>query len=273
MDEKTMIYLAVSLLIVVIVLADSAKFGIIGAAIAILSVFAVLIIVIMAFADYIIFPAFTRIANIVVIPSKNYVIPKSQDAIMKYTNGIYYATGYLTGNIYKYVFAQENVQDDEQTMAASPEKWEKAIMNIHFPFKFNVIAASEDIQKYRDDLEAKRGLLEFQYSKETNATNPSPMGLEALQRQINVIQARIDRIGEGEKPVNSILYIETTAVGVSEKEAMDRLANQLSELQTVFNIFDLSISRVMGREMYLLHNMNYRIPSLDELSANFDVQR
>ena len=85
--------------------------------------------------------------------------------------------------------------------------------------------------------------------------------------------ARIDRIGEGERPVNSVMYIESTAVGVSQKEAMDRLTNQLNELSTVFNIFDLSIARIMGREMYLLHNFNYRIPDLAELTSGFDIQK
>ncbi len=273
MDEKTIIHIALSVLVVLLVIVNGVKYGVVGLIIVVLGFVSLGLILLIAFADFLIFPAFTKLLNIVIVPSKGYIIPKSQDAIIKYSNGIYYATGYLTANIYNYIFAQEQVQEEDMALAAAPDKWEKAIMNIHFPFKFNIVAVAEEVQHYREELEAKRGLLEFQYSKETQGSNPNPMGLETIQRQINVIQARIDRIGEGERPVNSIMYIESTAVGVSQKEAMDRLTNQLNELSTVFNIFDLSIARIMGREMYLVHNFNYRVPSIGELSSEFDQQK
>ncbi|MDE1767986.1 MAG: hypothetical protein KGH62_01330, partial [Candidatus Micrarchaeota archaeon] len=87
-----------------------------------------------------------------------------------------------------------------------------------------------------------------------------------------VMQAKIDRVGSGEKPLNTIMYIESTAVGVSKKEASDNLTKQLNQLQTIFNVFDLSMVRVYGRELYQLHRMNYIIPSLDELKAQFQEQ-
>jgi hypothetical protein len=58
----------------------------------------------------------------------------------------------------------------------APDKWEKATMNVHFPFKFHLISAAEEIQHFREELETKRGLYEFQYSRESTATNPNPMG-------------------------------------------------------------------------------------------------
>lgn len=273
MDEKTIAYLAASALVVAVVVVDSSAFGLVGVLILLLAVIASLLIILLAFADYIVFPIFTRLLDINVIPAKDYMIPKTQDCVIKYSNGVYYATGYLTANIYGYIFSQEKATEDDAEMAAAPEKWEKAIMNIRFPFKFNMVAAAEDVQRYRDELEGKRGLLEFQYSKESSATNPNPMNLADIQRQMNVVQARIDRIGLGERPVNNIMYIESTGVGVSEKEASDNLTNQLNELQTIFNIFDLSIFRVVGRELYHLFNLNYIIPGMNELTSEFQVQR
>ena len=75
-----------------------------------------------------------------------------------------------------------------------------------------------------------------------------------------------------EKPVNSIMYLESTAVGVSLKDAQDALTNQLSELQTVFNVFDLSLIRVTGREVYSLFNFNYIIPDEKEMFTIFNTQ-
>ena len=202
MDEQTIMYIAMSSLIAVAVVANGMHMvGILSIVTIILGFVTIGVILIIAFADYLIFPAFTRLLGLAIIPHKDYVIPKAQDAVVKYTNGIYYATGYLAANIYNYVFAQEQVQEESESMRAAPEKWERAIMNVHFPFRFSMVAAAEEIQKYREELEAKRGMLEFNYNRESQATNPSPMGLETIQRQINVIQARIDRIGEGERPV------------------------------------------------------------------------
>lgn len=273
MDETTVAYLAICAIIMVLLLSSSSKFGLVGILIDILAVLGLFILLLLAFADFLIVPLFTKLLNITMVPAKNFTITSGQDAVVKYSNGIYYATGYLTANVYNYIFAAERATEDEPELTGAPEKWEKAIMNIHFPFKFNMVVASEEIQRYRDELETKRGLLEFQYSKEMQSTNPNPMGLENMQRQINVIQTRIDKIGEGEKPVNSIMYVESTAVGVSLKEAQDALANQLNELQTIFNVFDLSLTRIIGRELYLLFKFNYLIPSLNELTSSFNVQR
>lgn len=273
MDQNTIIYLAVSSAIVLLVVAAAPNFGIIGVIIELLAVVAIVAVLLIAFADFIIVPFITRSLKISISAAKNYTMTHGMDAMVKYSNGIYYATGYLTANIYNYVFAEEQEVEAQNEMIAAPDKWERAVMNIHFPFKFNVITASEDIQSYREELEAKRGLLEFQFTKETQSSNPNSMALDSLQRQINVIQTRIDRIGEGEKPLIGIMFIESTAVGVSVKDASDNLANQLNELQTIFNVFDLSIMRIAGRELYLLFKMNYLVPGVNELVDSFQLQK
>ncbi len=272
MDQNTIIHLAISGVIIIFVVANSASFGIFTFVMIGIALLAAIIVLLLSFADYLVFPAITRLFKINTIPFKNHMIPPDQDAVVKYVNGVYYATGFLTANIYNYVFAAESVGEDQGLLILAPERWEKATMNIHFPFKFHLVSAAEDIQQYRDELETKRGLYEFQYSREMSSGTPNTMGLEALQRQIRVVQARIDRLGGGEKPVNSMMYIESTAVGISEKDARDALSKQLAELTTVMNVFDLSIVRIYGRELYLLHRMNYMIPGLDDVRRQFQQQ-
>ncbi len=272
MDQNTIFHLAASLLVVLLVIIGSSNYGLFSILLIALALITAALILILAFADYLIFPTITRIMHISITPFKNYMIPKEQDSVVKNVNGMYYATGYVAANVYNYVFAAEAVEEDQSAMILAPEKWEKATMNIHFPFKFHLISSAEDIQQFRDELETKRGLYEFQYSREASSGSPNPMGLESLQRQMRVIQARIDRLGSGEKPINSIMYIESTAVGISEKDARDSLTKQLNELMTVFNVFDLSMVRVYGRELYLLQKMNYIIPTLTELKAQFQQQ-
>ncbi|MDE1823536.1 MAG: hypothetical protein KGI00_04390 [Candidatus Micrarchaeota archaeon] len=272
MDQSTIIYLSVTGLMALFIFLGP-SYGPLSIPVRILAVLAVILILIINFADFLVFPLFTKLLGISMVPAKGYMIPKTQDSVIKNVSGLFYATGYLTANIYNYVFtAEEMVQGEEQDMAGGPDKWEKAVMSIDFPFKFNVMTVAHDIQKFREDLEGKRSFLEFQYSKEMGSGNPSPSFIDELQRKMRVIEMRMDRLGQGERPVDSVMYMETTAVGVSQKEATDKLTEQLSHLQTVFNVFDLSITRVVGRELYLLHKYNYIVPEIKDLNANFTVQ-
>lgn len=274
MDEETIIYICVCVVVALLVAIGSTSYGPLALVVAVLAVVAIALIFLINYADFIIFPIFTKVFRINIIPAKNYTIPRSQDSVIKYINGLYYATGYLTANIYNYVFSAEEVNEGEDAgLKVAPENWEKAIMNVDFPFRFNMVSAVEEIQNYRNDLEGKRGFLEFQYGREMGAANPNPVSIEEIQRKMRVIQTRIDRMGQGERPVDSMMYIETIGVGISEKEAVDRLTDQLNQLQTVFNVFDLSITRVVGRELYMLNRLNYIIPGIKELDSDFQLQR
>jgi hypothetical protein len=274
MDEKTMMYLGFSSTVAVIVIFGTALYGPFGVLTSILALLTIVAIFIINYADFLVFPLITNVLGIKMVPAKNYYIPKENNSIMKNINGLYYATGYLTANIYNYVFEAESVQGGEdEKLAEAPEKWERIVMNAGFPFKYNVIAAAQDVQKYRDELEGKRGVLEFQLSHEMGSQAPSQMTIDDLQRRMSILDARIGRLGGGERPVDSIMYIETTAVGVSEKEAADALTNQLNHLQTLFSSFDLGITRVVGREMYHLFTFNYVLPDEDILTQVFTMQR
>ncbi|MDE1860425.1 MAG: hypothetical protein KGH72_01780 [Candidatus Micrarchaeota archaeon] len=274
MDNEALIYIGVTLISGALVLIGAPESGFLELGVVIIAILGMVLILVIYFADFLVFPIFTKIARITIIPGKDYSIPPSEDAIIKFSGGIYYATGYLTANIYNYVFAQEEISEEEKAnITAAPDKWERAVMNLNFPFKFNIVSTSQEIQKYRDELEGKRGLLQFQYSKEVSNSNANPMTLRDIERRMNVVQARIDRLGGGERPIDTMLYFESTAVGVSEKDAMDALTTQLDKIQTIFNGFDLSIVRVVGREMYLLHKLNYSLPDVEQLKATFQTQR
>jgi hypothetical protein len=274
MDEKTMMYLAFSSAVAVLVIFGSALYGPFGIIAAALALLTLVIIFVINYADFLVFPLITNVLGIKMVPAKNYYIPKQNNCIIKSLNGIYYATGYLTANVYNYVFEAESVQEGEDArLAEAPEKWERIVMNAGFPFKYSIVAVAQDVQKYRDELEGKRGVFEFQLSHEMGSDSPNQLTIDDLQRKMNILDARIGRLSGGERPVDSVMYIETTAVGVSEKEAVDTLANQLNHLQTLFSAFDLGITRVVGREMYHLFTFNYALPEEDILTQIFSMQR
>ena len=273
MDEQTIMYLGICSMVALIQLSLLNYFGSYALIVAVLTIVAVLVLLVINFADFLVFPIVTIVTGVSLMPASGYHIPKNQNCVIKYTNGLYYATGYLTANVYSYVFRAESVQEDEeQQLAGAPDKWEKIIMSIDFPFKYNLISMSKGVQEYRDELEGKRGYIEFQLSKEMSTASPSQLSIEDYQRKINILQTRIDRISSGERPVNSIMYIETTSVGVSEKEAVDLLQNQVSRLQTIFNSFDVSISRIVGRELYYMFKLNYTLYNPADMNKIFNQQ-
>ncbi|MGC9142293.1 MAG: hypothetical protein ACP5HF_00110 [Candidatus Micrarchaeia archaeon] len=274
MDETTLMYLATSAMVILIILVDAGAYGPFAIPIVIFSIIALLMLLLINYVDFLLFPLITRILNYRIMPAKNYYIPKEQNCVIKEINNIYYATGYLTANFYSYVFTSEESEENDMLLTEAPTKWERAMMSIKFPFKFNLIVAAHDIQSYREELEGKLSLLEFKLSRELSSGNPSQMAVDELQRQIRIVQARIDRLSSGERPVQSLMYIESTAAGVSEKAAKDALTNQLNQLQTIMNAFDLSISRVVGRELYYLFKFNYFIPtSKNDMLSLFSLQK
>lgn len=275
MDEETLVYILTAIMIALVPFLILDNFGTYKAAAILISIFTILAVVLINYADFLIFPALTYLTRRKIVPAKDHVIPRSQNCVIKSESGLYYATGYLTANVYSYVFTVEQIDTTEEgKLALAPEKWERIVMSLHFPFKYRALLFAKEIQEYREDIEAKRGLYEYQLSKEQATANPSQLTIDDLQRKINVMQARIDRLSGGERPIGSVMYIETTAVGVSEKAATDKLTTQLDQLQTVFNSMDVSISRVMGREVYLLFKFGYQIPSdANQVQRLFHIQR
>ncbi len=273
MDEETIMYLGISCIPPFVILITAASTGIMGIILGIFAVIAVALILMINYVDFMIFPVVTGLLGIKIQLSKDHYCPKEQNRIIKYTNGIYYATGYLTANLYNYIFRAEGIENsDDSEIILAPEKWERIVMNIDFPFKFNVITNPKDVQKYREDLEGDRGFLEFQISRESNSSNPNQMTLTELQRKVNVLQAKIDRMSSGELPLNTIMYIETTGVGISEKDASDALTTQLNRLETVFHTFDLNIIRITGREIHTLHRLNYVLLDPNSIDKLFNLQ-
>ena len=276
MDELGIGYLMFSLLIIFVVIAtaNTVGHGILYLLAIIFAIIALALVAGMNWADSILYPAAMKLLGISVEPAKGYHVPKSQDAIVKNVNGLFYATGYLTGNVFAYRFKQEAIgEDEDQQMADAPERWERTVMNIKFPFKFHIISAGREVQKVRDELEGKRSYQEYQLSRLMQSNSSNEMAVTDIQRKIRTLQTQIDRIAQGEKPIASLMYVETSAVGVSEKAAVDLLSEQLRELQVSLSVLDLQMSRIVGRELYTIFRFNFAVPLTESsIASEFDRQ-
>ncbi|MGC8537389.1 MAG: hypothetical protein ACP5MZ_00165 [Candidatus Micrarchaeia archaeon] len=276
MDSTGVIYLAFSLVIVLVTFSFLPYFGpglyrIIAVIILLITVVLVLML---NWIDFLVFPAVSKLLGITFQPMKDYKIVKSQDAIVKNVGGIYYAIGYLTANLFAYTFKAENPEEDvDSRIAEAPDRWERAVSGIDFPFKFHVLSCGRDVQKARDSLEGKRGYIEFQMARLAQSGKQTDTAMEELQRKQSIIQTQMDRISQGEKPISTIMYIETVGVGVTEKSALDNLAAQEARLQVALSSLDVQIIKIVGRELYSIFNFNFSLPTqYNEIASNFDMQ-
>jgi hypothetical protein len=276
MDSTGIIYLTFSLVIVLITFSFLPHFGpgIYRIIAVIILLIAVVLILMLNWIDFIVFPAVSRILGITFQPMKDYKIVKSQDAIVKSVGGIHYAIGYLTANLFAYTFKAENPEEDvDSRIAEAPDRWERAVSGIDFPFKFHVLSCGRDVQKARDALEGKRGYIEFQMARLAQSGKQTDTAMEELQRKQSIIQTQMDRIAQGEKPISTIMYIETVGVGVTEKSALDNLAAQEARLQVALSSLDIQIIKIVGRELYSIFNFNFSLPTqYNEIASNFDMQ-
>lgn len=278
MDEETVAYLLFSLLVPLMAFSfipelGKGVFGVIATVIILLGIAAILV---MNWADFVLFSLVTRLLNITFQPAGGYKIIRTQDAIVKNVSGLFYATGFITANLFSYVFKQEEVEDlasGEVKLTGAPDAWERAVMSIGFPFKFHVLSTGLDVQKVRDELEGKRSYQEFQMSRALQNTSANEMTITDLQRRINVLQTQINRISQGEKPIATIMYVETTAIGISEKAALDALSGQISGLQVALGALDVDLVRVIGRELHTLFNFNFGLPTTSEEIASYFNQQ
>ena len=274
MDEEGIMYLGICSMFVIMMLLTSGLFKPLSIIALIIGIFALVLLLGLEWADYIIFPLVTKFVGITFRPAKDYKIIPDQTAVVKEAGGIFYATGFITASVFPYVFKEGSIQEneDEQVLSSS-EKWERIVMSLTFPFKYHILAASRNVQEVREEIEGKRSYQEFQLSRAMQESNANEVTITEIQRNISVIQAKMDRISRGERPLSALMYIETTAFGVSEKAALDTLTEQINQLQVAFSAFDVSLQRIVGRELYTLFLYNFSLPfTVAVAESNFDMQ-
>lgn len=276
MDEKGVAYFVFSLImpLVALSLLPSLGSGILQMLSLAVILIAIALLAVINWADFILFSFLMNVLHVTFQPAMGYKIVRGQDAVVKEVNGLFYATGFMTANLFGYTFKQETAESDEAGIAQAPERWEKAVTGLGFPFKYHVLSSGMDVQKVRDGLEGQRSYQEFQLSRTLQSNRPEgQVAIGEIQRKIDVIQSRMDRIASGERPVATLMYIETTAVGVSERAALDALTGQVKSVQIAMSSMDVELSRVIGRELHTLFNFNFAVPSqLSEISELFDQQ-
>jgi hypothetical protein len=214
------------------------------------------------FLDFLVLPLFTDTFGIIEIPADGYEITKKQDAIIKYVNGIYYATGYLGTSIYEYVLRREEPEENlEGRFIQGLELWERAVASIKFPIKFSIISFQRDLVSARRELEEERDYWEYRLSKEMQLSMPNAMEIDNIQRKIRVLDVKLNRMSAGEKPLGVLMYASVYACGLSKEAALKNLESAVKEASvTLGNALDLKVSRLTGRDLRNAFLLEYVVP-------------
>ncbi len=275
MDPEKLLYLMFTGVIILIAFSISSMFTGFYYPLAIIFIsITALFVFFIGLADAVIFPLMMSALGITFQIAKDYKISRSQKEIIKTVGGLHYATGYVTANLFPYTFKLETApMEDETKLMNAPVNWERAVSTLNFPWKYHILSSGLDVQRVRDEFEGQRSFQEFQMSRAMQSTTPNELAIEQLQRKINMIQAKMDRISQGEQPIATLMYIEVSAVGVSEKAATDNLNSEIASIKTAFSSFDVQLSRIDGRELFVLFKTNFSLPlSLEDVAADFDQQ-
>ena len=115
--------------------------------------------------------------------------------------------------------------------------------------------------KKRRDIETKKYEAQLKLAKEREKPEPDVLMIDKLEHEIAMWEKELDKISKGEKPMNAIMYIMTTAVGVSKEAAMAAAESQANEIRaSVSNALNAKVEILKGEDMLRCYEWEYMIP-------------
>ena len=175
---------------------------------------------------YLLIPFFTKGLRIVEVRGE-YEIPPSRDYILKRTKNGYYASKFL--EIQFYESAMSKNEDEKRTMF---EAFEKAISSLKYIVKITLMISTLDLSQHIEEIKTKRSAVEV---KKTTGRGISPEDALRVERELAYWNRLLERISQGEKPVELIAYASTTAFGITREDAVARVSRQAKELKTILS--------------------------------------
>lgn len=205
---------------------------------------------------YILIPFFTRATNIVEVHDA-YEVPPSRDYIIKKSESGYYATKFLEVRFYE--SSMDKSAEDKKTMF---ESFEKAISSLKYIVKITLMISTLDLSKHIDEIKTKRGTVEARKAKETKLAADESMRMD---RELAYWNRLLDRITQGERPVEIIAFATTTAFGLTRDEALSRVSRQAKELKTILSSsLGCDVRELSDLEMLKCFEWEYFFPTTQE---------
>ena len=205
---------------------------------------------------YIIVPVFTKATNIIEVRDA-YEVPSTRDYIIKKTSEGYYTTKFLEIRFYE--SSIDKNADEKKTMFDS---FERAVSSMKYIVKISLMISTLDLSKHIDEIKTKRGSVEARKSKETKLSLDENMRMD---RELAYWNRLLDRITQGERPVEVIAFASTTAYGLTRDEALGRVSRQAKELKTILSSsLGCDIRELADLEMLKCFEWDFFFPTTQE---------
>lgn len=176
---------------------------------------------------YLIIPAITRATNIIEVHGGGYEVPPSRDYIIKKNQHGYYATKFLEVRFY-----ESSLDKDSEEKRLMFESFEKAISSLKYVVKISLMISALDLSNHIDEIKTKRSAVETKKAKTVRLAQDESMRMD---RELAYWNRLLERITQGERPVEIVAFASTTAFGLTRDEAFSRVARQAKELKTILS--------------------------------------
>ncbi|MFH1393287.1 MAG: hypothetical protein ABII71_02880 [Candidatus Micrarchaeota archaeon] len=205
---------------------------------------------------YLIIPMITKATNIIEVRGA-YEVPPTRDYIMKKNRNGYYATKFMEVRFYE--SSMDKSSDEKKTMF---EAFEKAISSLKYVVRITMMISALDLSTHIDEIKTKRSSAETKKSKAGQLAQDERVRTD---REIAMWNRLLDRITQGERPVELIAYASTTAFGLTRDEALSRVSRQSKELRTILSSsLGCDIRELSDLEMLKCFEWDYFFPTTQE---------
>ncbi|MFH0738130.1 MAG: hypothetical protein V1827_05670 [Candidatus Micrarchaeota archaeon] len=206
---------------------------------------------------YLIVPFFTKATNIVEVRDGGYEVPPSRDYIIKKGEGGYYAAKFLEIRFYE--SSMDKNSEEKKTMF---ESFEKAISSLKYIVRISLMISTLDLSKHIEEIKTKRGAVEAKKAKEAKLAVDESMRMD---RELAYWNRLLDRITQGERPVEIVAFATTTSFGLTRDEALSRVSRQAKELKTILSSsLGCDIRDLADLEMLKCFEWEYFFPTSQE---------
>ena len=196
--------------------------------------------------------------GMVVQPNTAYIIPPARDMVIKKCGSKYYASMFMQAHITSSV-----TEMDLASKSLFMEYFERAISSARSVVKFSVVAAGIDMTEFGNKLKSRRGEIETNRARLAASGKVSEQAeLTRLDREVAMINKQLERLAAGEKPMEVIAYVMTTAVGLSREDASRKVRAQAAEVKTgVGNSLNVDILMLADEDMLRCLEWEYMLPT------------
>jgi hypothetical protein len=186
-----------------------------------------------------------------------YEVPTSRDYIIKKNEAGYYTSKFLEIRFYE--SSMDKNTEEKKTMFDS---FEKAISSLKYIVKISLMISTLDLSKHIDEIKTKRGTVEAKKAKEAKLAVDESMRMD---RELAYWNRLLDRITQGERPVEIIAFASTTAFGLTRDEALARVSRQAKELKTILSSsLGCDVRDLKDLEMLKCFEWEYFYPTTQE---------